>query len=75
MERNKIYLKMLFSNQPELEELIDIKLYLNYNSLIEINNDIKTIFRKKNIDTQNLSMVNINDLNFLSNLNNMEIKN
>lgn len=75
MERNKTYLKMLFSNQPELEELIDIKLYLNYNSLIEINNDIKEILRKNNIDTRNLSMVNINDLNFISNLNKMKIKN
>ena len=75
MERNKIYIKMLFCKNPKLESLIDSDLYNNNMSLIEINNSVKNILDKNNIDTSELSSVNLNDLNFVVNLKRMKIKN
>jgi hypothetical protein len=75
MERNKIYIKMLFCKNPKLESLVNIDSYSKNMSLIEINDSVKKILISNKIDTQQLSSVNINDLYFILNLKKMKIKN
>ena len=43
MERNKIYIKMLFCKNPKLESLVNIDSYSKNMSLIEINDSVKKI--------------------------------
>jgi hypothetical protein len=75
MERNKIYVEMILCKNPELIKILNIEKLLICNSLISLNNSIKKELIKNNISLDLLSVVNLNDLNFMLNIKNLQIKN
>jgi hypothetical protein len=75
MDRNQTYINLVLTKNPSLVKYLDIEKLLKIPSLLSINNMIKESLINNGIPIEQLSTVSINDLNFISRLNNIKIKN
>ena len=75
MDRNLNYINLSLTKNPSLSEYLDFDKLLKETSLLKINNLIKETLIQNGISIDQLSTVSINDLNFISNVNHLTIKN
>ena len=75
MDRNQTYINLVLTKNPSLVKYLDIEKLLKIQSLLSINNMIKESLINNGIPIEQLSTVSINDLNIISRLNNIKIKN
>ena len=75
MDRTLNYINLSLNKNPSLAEYLDFDKLLKETSLLKINNIIKETLIQNGISIDQLSTVSINDLNFISNVSHLTIKN